>query len=122
MSSPTKVPRRLAWVTGLRPEKAAYYEKLHANPMPGVNEMIKACKLQNVSVHKFEIEGKFTFSYTPSTPVKTWMRTWREWRPTRPPNAGGRKQIPANSRSRLRLRRAKPGLTQRRSISSHELT
>jgi len=58
MSSTTKVLRRLAWVTGLRPEKAAYYEQLHANPMPGVNEMIKACHLQNVTVHQFEIEEK----------------------------------------------------------------
>jgi len=59
-----KAPRRLAWVTGLRPEKAAYYEKLHANPMPGVNAMIKACHLQNVSVHKFEISGNlYLFFY-----------------------------------------------------------
>lgn len=68
MSAPTKVPRRLAWVTGLRPEKAAYYEQLHANPMPGVNEMIKACNLQSVSVHKFEIEGKlYLFLYAEYT-------------------------------------------------------
>ena len=58
MSTPTKTRRRIAWVTGLRPEKAAYYEQLHANPMPGVNEMITACNLRNVSVHKAEIAGK----------------------------------------------------------------
>jgi len=64
MSTSTKPPRRLAWVTGLRPEKAAYYEKLHANPMPGVNEMLKACNLQNISVHRFEIDGKlYLFFY-----------------------------------------------------------
>lgn len=64
MSTTTKTPRRLAWVTGLRPEKAAYYEQLHANPMPGVNEMIKACNLQNVSVHQAEIAGKlYLFFY-----------------------------------------------------------
>jgi L-rhamnose mutarotase len=60
----TRPPRRLAWVTGLKSEKAAYYEQLHANPMPGVNEMMTACNLQNVSVHKAEIGGKqYLFFY-----------------------------------------------------------
>lgn len=54
----TRPPRRIAWVTGLRPEKAAYYETLHANPLPGVNEMITACNLHNVSVNTIELEGK----------------------------------------------------------------
>lgn len=68
MNTTNKAPRRLAWVTGLRPEKAAYYEKLHANPMPGVNEMIKACNLQNVSVHKAEIGGNlYLFLYAEYT-------------------------------------------------------
>jgi L-rhamnose mutarotase len=64
-SNPTKrPPQRIAWVTGLKPEKAAYYEQLHANPMPGVNEMMTACNLQNVSVHKAEIDGKqYLFFY-----------------------------------------------------------
>jgi len=64
MSTPANPPRRLVWVTGLRPERAAYYEQLHANPTPGVNEMIKACNLQNVSVHKAEIDGRlYLFFY-----------------------------------------------------------
>jgi L-rhamnose mutarotase len=64
MSITTKTPRRIAWVTGLRREKAAYYEQLHANPMPGVNEMINACHLHNVSVHKAEIAGNlYLFFY-----------------------------------------------------------
>ena len=64
MSTTTKTPRRIAWVTGLRLEKAARYEQLHANPMPGVNEMINACNLHNVSVHKAEIAGKlYLFLY-----------------------------------------------------------
>ena len=58
MNATPRPRRRIAWVTGLRPEKAAYYEQLHANPMPGVNEMIKACHLQNVSVHKVEVESQ----------------------------------------------------------------
>ena len=31
-------------------EKLEAYKKWHANPMPGVNEMIKACNLQNYSI------------------------------------------------------------------------
>jgi len=51
-------PRRIAWVTGLRPEKAAFYKKLHAAPWPGVNRMIKACNIQNLSVNLVKIQGK----------------------------------------------------------------
>jgi hypothetical protein len=27
-------PQRYAWVTGLKPDKADYYRRLHANPWP----------------------------------------------------------------------------------------
>ena len=57
-------PRRFAWVTGLKPEKAAYYKQLHANPWPGINRMLKECKIQNYSIHLKEIDGKpYLFSY-----------------------------------------------------------
>jgi L-rhamnose mutarotase len=49
-----KTPNRYAWVTGLKPEKAAYYEQLHANPWPNVGKMIKACHIQNFSIHERE--------------------------------------------------------------------
>lgn len=59
-----KAPERYAWVTGLKPEKAAYYRELHANPWPAVNKMIKACHIQNFSIHEREIDGKiFLFAY-----------------------------------------------------------
>ena len=59
-----KVTQRYAWVTGLKPEKAAYYEQLHANPRPLVNKMIKDCHIQNFSIYKREIEGKlYLFAY-----------------------------------------------------------
>jgi L-rhamnose mutarotase len=51
-------PRRIAWVTGLKPGKAAYYKDLHAHPWPGVNKMIKACNIQNFSVNLAKIQGK----------------------------------------------------------------
>jgi len=57
-------PRRIAWVTGLRPEKAAYYKKLHAAPWPGVCKMMKACNIQNISVHLAKIGGElYLFLY-----------------------------------------------------------
>ena len=61
--APNRVERH-AWVTGLKPQKAAYYHKLHANPWPSVNATIKACHLQNFSIYEREIEGKtYLFAY-----------------------------------------------------------
>ena len=57
-------PQRYAWVTGLKPEKADYYRQLHAKPWPSVNRMIKACNIQNFSIHEREIDGKlYLFAY-----------------------------------------------------------
>lgn len=56
--SEQKTLRRFAWITGLRPEKAAYYEELHANPWPSVNRMIHECNIRNFSINKTEIDGK----------------------------------------------------------------
>ena len=57
-------PQRYAWITGLKPEKAEYYRQLHAAPWPSVNQMIKACHLQNFSIYEREIEGKtYLFAY-----------------------------------------------------------
>jgi len=61
---PDREPQRFAWVTGLKPEKADYYEELHANPWPGVTEMIEEANIRNFSIHKVEIEGKlYLFAY-----------------------------------------------------------
>jgi L-rhamnose mutarotase len=55
---------RHAWVTGLRPEKAAHYEKLHARPWPGVCRMIKQCHIRDFSIYEREIHGKtYLFAY-----------------------------------------------------------
>lgn len=61
--APVKVTR-YAWVTGLKPEKAAYYRQLHANPWPSVNAMLKKCNIRNYSIYEREIDGKsYLFSY-----------------------------------------------------------
>ena len=57
-------PQRYAWVTGLKPDQAAHYEELHAHIWPGVNKTIKACHIQNFSIHEREIDGHlYLFAY-----------------------------------------------------------
>jgi L-rhamnose mutarotase len=63
-ASASKEPHRYAWVTGLKAEKAQYYRQLHASPWPGVNRMIKACHIQNFSIHEREINDQlYLFAY-----------------------------------------------------------
>lgn len=61
--APTRVERH-AWVTGLKPEKAARYRELHAHPWPSVNAMLKQCHIRNFSIYEREIAGKtYLFAY-----------------------------------------------------------
>ena len=63
-SAEKAAPRRFAWVTGLKPEKAEYYKQLHADPWPSVNRKLKECNIQNYSIHLKQIDGKlYLFSY-----------------------------------------------------------
>jgi L-rhamnose mutarotase len=57
--------QRYGMIIGLKPEKIAYYRKLHAATWPGVLKMIKECHIQNYSIYLKEVEpGKFfLFSY-----------------------------------------------------------
>ncbi len=56
--------QRHAWVTGLKPERAGYYRQLHAQPWPGVLKQIKACHIQNFSIHERAINGQlYLFAY-----------------------------------------------------------
>lgn len=61
--APQKVQRH-AWVTGLKPERAGCYRKLHANPWPAVNAKIKECNIRNFSIYERDIDGKsYLFAY-----------------------------------------------------------
>lgn len=51
-------PKRYCWVTGLKPEKADHYRKLHANPWPTVTQQIKNSHIQNFSIHEIDIQEK----------------------------------------------------------------
>lgn len=56
--------QRYGMVTGLKPEKVAYYKKLHAAVWPGVLKQIKQCNIQNYSIYLQKLDGKFyLFSY-----------------------------------------------------------
>ena len=63
-NSPSMTPQRYAWITGLKPEKAEYYEYIHAHPRPAVNKTLKEIHIQNFSINKCEIDGKlYLFAY-----------------------------------------------------------
>jgi L-rhamnose mutarotase len=56
--------QRYGMITGLKPEKEAYYRDLHAHPWPAVNKMIRDCNIRNYSIYVKEIDGKkYLFSY-----------------------------------------------------------
>lgn len=52
--------KRFGQVIRIKPEGKEQYMKYHANPLPGVNEMIKECHLKNYSIF---IRGDYMFSY-----------------------------------------------------------
>lgn len=56
---------RYASVIGVKEEKLEYYKKLHADPWPAVNEMIKAANIRNYSIYLTQFDdGKwYLFSY-----------------------------------------------------------
>lgn len=61
---PQSAPQRYAWLTGLKPEMAARYRDLHAHPWPAVSNRLKACHIQNFSIHQGQIDGKlYLFAY-----------------------------------------------------------
>jgi L-rhamnose mutarotase len=56
--------KRYAMVTGLKPEKEAYYRELHAHPWPSVIKTIRDCNIRNFSIFRAEIGGKpYLFAY-----------------------------------------------------------
>lgn len=62
-AAPTKV-QRFGMVTGLKPEKLAYYKALHASAWPGVLRKIAECNIRNYSIYLKDIGGKlYLFSY-----------------------------------------------------------
>ncbi|MDN5285832.1 MAG: hypothetical protein JWR38_2106 [Mucilaginibacter sp.] len=100
--------KRFGMVTGLKPEKMAYYKKLHAAAWPGVLKKIKECNIRNYSIYIQQIDGKyFLFSYFEYTGANfnkdmakmaadsTTQRWWKETNPTQLPlpETAARKEI-----------------------------
>ncbi|HVU58087.1 MAG TPA: sodium/solute symporter [Puia sp.] len=96
--SRTRQVQRYGMVTGLRPEKLAYYEQLHAAVWPGVLKKIEECNIHNYSIYLQRIDGKYyLFSYFEYTGAdfaedmkkmaadSTTQRWWRETAPTQIP-------------------------------------
>ncbi len=52
--------QRHGWVIKVKPEKLDEYKKLHANPWPGINKMIKECNIRNYSIY---YRDGYLFSY-----------------------------------------------------------
>uniref|UniRef100_UPI003216AB36 L-rhamnose mutarotase n=1 Tax=uncultured Draconibacterium sp. TaxID=1573823 RepID=UPI003216AB36 len=46
-----KPVKRYGWVIKVKPEKLEEYKKLHANPWPEVNAMLKKSNIQNYSIY-----------------------------------------------------------------------
>ena len=51
---------RFGQMINVKPDGLEAYKKWLANPMPGVNEMIKACHLKNYSIYS---RGDWLFAY-----------------------------------------------------------
>ncbi|MDD3141696.1 MAG: L-rhamnose mutarotase [Lachnospiraceae bacterium] len=52
--------KRFGDMIRIKPEGLKKYKAYHKNPLPGVNEMIKACNLQNYSIYQ---RGDYMFAY-----------------------------------------------------------
>jgi L-rhamnose mutarotase len=63
-NNPKERLKRVGMVTGLKPEKIAYYKKLHANTWAGVLKKIEECNIRNFSIYLKKIDEKYyLFSY-----------------------------------------------------------
>jgi L-rhamnose mutarotase len=93
-----KKAQRFGMITGLKPEKIAYYKQLHAHAWPAVLKKIKECNIRNYSIYIQKIEGKyFLFSYFEYAGIDfkadmarmaadtTTQRWWKETDPTQIP-------------------------------------
>jgi len=98
---------RYGMITGIKPDKIAYYKQLHANIWPQVQKMITECNIRQYSIYLKQIEDKYYlfsyFEYTGSdfdadmkkmakdTATQRW---WQETAPTQIPlpDAANKKQ------------------------------
>jgi len=97
--------QRFGTMTGLKPEKAEYYKKLHAEPWPNVMLRIEQSNIGNYSIYLKEIDGKLYlfsfFEYDGDNPAEdfarigadpTTVRWWKETDPCQSPLPHAAKQ------------------------------
>lgn len=90
--------KRVGMITGLKPDKIAYYKNLHANPWPAVLEKLEECNIHNYSIYLQQIDNKYyLFSYFDYTGTNydadmknmaadtSTQRWWKETNPTQIP-------------------------------------
>ena len=56
--------QRFGNISKVKPEKLEYYKKLHANPWPQINAMIKECNIENYSIYYHDNRLFTYFEYT----------------------------------------------------------
>lgn len=62
--------KRMGMVTGIKPEKIAYYKQLHVKTWPTVLKKLTQCNIRNYSIYLQKIDGNyFLFSYFEYTGV-----------------------------------------------------
>jgi L-rhamnose mutarotase len=62
--------KRMGMVTGIKPEKIAYYKQLHGKAWPAVLKKLTQCNIRNYSIYLQRIDGNyFLFSYFEYTGV-----------------------------------------------------
>jgi len=57
--------QRYGMVIGIKPDKIEYYNKLHANPWPGVIAKLKDCHVRNYSIYLRQVNDNdwYLFGY-----------------------------------------------------------
>jgi len=56
--------QRFGQVIGLKAEKMDYYNELHANPWPEINDLLKKSHVQNYTIYEVDLDGKlYLFAY-----------------------------------------------------------
>lgn len=76
---------RIGQMIKITPEGLQAYKDYHANPLPGVNEMIKECNIQNYSIYH---RGDYLF-LTSSMLVMIMRQIWLRWLRTPRHRSGG---------------------------------
>ena len=77
--------QRFGSISRVKPEKLEYYKKLHANPWPQINAMIKECNIENYSIYYHD--GRLL--HIMNTLEMIMKLTWPKWQQIQKHRDGG---------------------------------